>query len=156
MTDMAGLWSIQDTVIIESNNPVPTPPVDGTIFELDPTRIVTIGGFDVSPGALAQAAGAPLISYINVVDMSSVFYGVVIDERASGGSRFETALAGGAVDADTVVVEALNSSQSAIAAFPSFTRSRYKLVRTSGTMPLQHRPEEWTFEDMARSAFGGF
>ena len=37
---------------------------------------------------------------------------------------------------------------------PRFTRSRYLLVRTPGTTPLQHRPEEWAFEGMVQAAFG--
>lgn len=152
--DMPGIWTIQDTIIVETNAAVPNPPFNGTVFEFEPTRIASIGGLSVTPGDLIAIIGSPLVSYVNVIDSSTVFYGLVVDQRASGGLRLETALAGGAVDANTIAVEAYNSSQSPSDVVPRFTRSRYVLVRTPGTTPLQHRPEEWTFEDMIEAAFG--
>ena len=154
--DMAGMWGIEDAVVIETNAPVPNPPFNGTMFELEPTRIASIGGLSVAPGDLIAVIGSPLVSYVNLVEASTVYYGLVVDQRATGGLRIETALAGGAVDANTISVEAYNSTQSATDLTPRYTRSRYVLVRTSGTTPLLHRPEELGFEDLVRRAFGGF
>lgn len=153
--DMAGTWTIQDAVVIETNAAVPDPPFNGTPMVFEPTRIASIGGLSVAPGDLAAVIGAPLVSYVNVIDSSTVFYGLVVDQRATGGPRLETALAGGAVSANTIAVEAFNSVQLPTDTVPRFTRSVYILVRAPGTTPLQHRPEDWTFEDLVRSAFGG-
>ena len=154
--DMAGMWVIEDAVVIETNAPVPNPPFNGTMFELETTRIASIGGLSVAPGDLIAVIGSPLVSYVNLVEASTVYYGLVVDQRATGGLRIGTALAGGAVDANTISVEAYNSTQSATDLVPRYTRSRYVLVRTSGTTPLLHRPEELGFEDLIRRAFGGF
>ncbi|MEC8251701.1 MAG: hypothetical protein VX044_00705 [Planctomycetota bacterium] len=154
--DMAGMWVIEDAVIIETNAPVPNPPFNGTMFELETTRIASIGGLSVAPGDLIAVIGSPLVSYVNLIESSTVYYGLVVDQRATGGLRIETALAGGAVDANTISVEAYNSTQSVTDQIPRYTRSRYVLVRTSGTTPLLHRPEELGFEDLFRRAFGGF
>lgn len=153
--DMAGTWTIQDAVVIETNAAVPDPPFNGTPMVFEPTRIASIGGLSVAPGDLAAVIGSPLVSYVNVIDSSTVFYGLVVDQRATGGPRLETALAGGAVSANTIAVEAFNSVQLPSDTVPRFTRSVYILVRAPGTTPLQHRPEDWTFEDLVRSAFGG-
>jgi hypothetical protein len=153
--DMAGTWVIQNATVVETNATVPDPPVDGTMFQFEPTRIATIGGLSVDPDDLAAIIGAPLISYVNQIDASRVFYGLVVDRRPSGGTRLETALAGGAVDANTIAVEAFNSLQAPNDVEPMFTRSRYLLVRVPGTTPLQHRPEDWTADDLVRAAFGG-
>ncbi len=154
--DMAGTWTIQDAIVVETNAAAPNAPFNGTPRQFEPTRIASIGGLSVAPSDLSALIGSPLVSYVNVIDESTVFYGLVVDQRASGGERLETALAGGAVAANTIAVEAFNSVQSATDPVPLFTRSRYVLVRSPGTTPLQHRPEEWTFGDLARSAFGGF
>ena len=61
---------------------------------------------------------------------------------------------GGALDADTILVEAFTSEQSSADPAPVFTRSRYQLVRVSGTTPLLHRPESWAAGDLSRAAFG--
>ena len=152
--DMAGLWSIQDAVIIETNTATPTPPLNGTLFQLEPTRIAAIGGLSVAPADLAILIGAPLVSYVNVVEGSTVFYGIVVDQRASGGLRVETALAGGSVGPDSISVEAFNSTQAPNEVVPTFTRARYQLVRVAGTTPLLHRPEELDFGDLVSLAFG--
>ena len=154
--DMAGTWAIQNTEVVDSNAVTPNPPVDGTLFQLEPTRVATIGGLSVDPAVLEQLIGAPLVTYVNQVDASRVFYGVLVDQRSSGGARLETALAGGAIDADTIMVEAFTSEQSPTDPEPIFTRSRYQLVRVPGTTPLLHRPESWTAGDLSRAAFGGF
>jgi len=151
---MAGTWSIQNATVLESNAAVPDTPVDGTLFQFEPTRIVTIGGLSVDPDDLAALIGAPLVSYVNQIDQTRVFYGLVVDRRSSGGTRLESALAGGSVDANTIAVEAFTSVQAPNDAEPTFTRSRYLLVRVSGTSPLLHRPEDWTAEDLTRAAFG--
>jgi hypothetical protein len=153
--DMAGTWTIQDAAVIETNAAFPNPPFNGTPMVFEPTRIASIGGVSVAPADLTALIGSPLVSYVNVIDSSTVFYGLVVDDRATGGPRLETALAGGAVSANTIAVEAFNSIQLPSDPVPHFTRSVYVLVRAPGTTPLQHRPEEWTFEDLARSAFGG-
>ena len=90
-------------VIVETNAAVPNPPFNGTVFEFEPTRIASIGGLSVTPGSLIAIIGSPLVSYVNVIDSSTVFYGLVVDQRASGGLRLETALAGGAACCATVV-----------------------------------------------------
>ena len=152
--DMAGTWAIQDTSVLETNAANPTSPPNGTLFMLEPTRIASIGGLSVEQSALEQFVNAPLESYVNQLDGTNVYYAVVTDQRASGGERIETALAGGAVDANTILVEAFTSAQGASDPAPQFTRSRYTLVRVPGTTPLQHRPESWTAEDLLRAAFG--
>lgn len=152
--DMSGMWSIEDAVIIESNSVAPTPPLNGTLFEMEPTRIAAIGGLSVAPSDLAILVGVPLVSYVNVVDSSTVFYGIIVDQRASGGLRVETALAGGSVGPDTISIEAYNSTQAPNEVVPTFTRARYRLARVAGTTPLLHRPEELDFVDFVSVAFG--
>ena len=107
--EMAGTWAIQNATIIETNAAVPVPPVNGTQFVIEPTRVVSIGGLSVDPDDLATILGAPLASYVNQVDASRVFYGLVVDRRSTGGTRAETALAGGALDANTISVEAFTT-----------------------------------------------
>ena len=152
---MAGSWVIQNAEVLEANTTNPTPPPDGTLFQLESTRVASIGGLNVEQSALEQFVNAPLESYINQLDGTNVYYAVISDQRASGGERIETALAGGAVDANTILVESFNSVQGASDLVPHFIRSRYSLVRVPGTTPLQHRPESWTLEDLLRAAFGG-
>ena len=152
--DMVGTWSIQDTLIIDSNAPSPNPPIDGTLLQLEPNRIVTIGGFSVDAALLESLVGLPLESYVNQVDASRVFFAVAVDLRPLGGSRQESALAGGAIDNNTILVEAFNSEQSSSDPAPLYTLSRYRLVRVAGTTPLQHQPETWTADDLLRAVFG--
>ena len=152
--DMAGSWVIQNAEVLDTNTTSPTPPPNGTLFQLESTRVASIGGLSVEQSALEQFVNAPLESYVNQLDGTNVYFAVVFDQRASGGERIETALAGGAVDANTILVEAFNSAQGASDPVPQFIRSRYNLVRVPGTTPLQHRPESWTAEDLFRAAFG--
>ena len=154
--DMAGTWAIQNAEVVDSNAATPSLPVDGTLFQVELTRIATIGGVSVDPAELEQLLGTPLVTYVNQVDASRVFFGALVDQRSSGGVRLETALAGGAIDADTIMVEAFTSEQSPTDPEPIFTRSRYQLVRVPGTTPLLHRPESWAAGDLSRAAFGGF
>lgn len=152
--DMAGSWVIQNSEVLEANTTNPMPPPNSTLFQLESTRFASIGGLSVEQSALEQFVNAPLESYVNQLDGTNAYFAVVIDQRAFGGDRVETALAGGAVDANTIMVEAFNSTQGASDPAPSFIRSRYSLVRVPGTTPLQHRPESWTAGDLLRAAFG--
>lgn len=152
--DMAGTWAVQNAQIVETNTANPTPPPTGTLFQLEPTRIASIGGLSVQQPALEQFINAPLDSYVNQLDGTKMYYGVVADQRAAGGERIEIALAGGALDANTILVESFTSAQSTSAPAPQFTRSRYSLVRVPGTTPLGHRPESWTAKDLFQAAFG--
>jgi hypothetical protein len=154
--DMAGTWVIAAAEVIETNAPTPNPPFNGTVFQFEPDRIATIGGLSVDPDDLALILGGPLASYVNVIDASRVFYGLTVDNRPTGGSRLESALAGGAISNNAILVEAYNSEQLANQPLPYYTRSRYVLLRVPGTTPLLHRPEDWTAEDLLRNAFGGF
>lgn|GEM_PF-3416647 len=154
LIDMAGTWSIQDTLIIDSNAPAPNPPIDGTLLQFEPGRIVTIGGFSVDAALLESLVGLPLESYVNQIDASRVFFAVAVDRRPLGGSRQESALAGGAIDNNTILVEAFNSAQSSSDPVPLYTLSRYRLVRVAGTTLLQHQPETWTADDFLRAVFG--
>ncbi|HEB53413.1 MAG TPA: hypothetical protein ENI87_09185 [bacterium] len=145
---MAGTWTIQDAAVIETNAATPAPPLNGTPFVLDAQRILTIGGLSVAPDDLALFLGAQLVSYVNMTDGRTLFYGVTVDRRPAGGTREEIALAGGAIDADTIAVEAFSSTQSPSQVEPEFVRSRYTLVRVPSpatVVPVGIEPLEAAF-----------
>src|SRR5690606_5859686 len=108
---MAGTWQIQGATIIDTNATNPAPPLNGTVFVMEPGRVVSIAGLSVDPVGLTQLLGVPLDTYVNQVDDRTVFYGLVVDRRASGLTREEVAVAGGAINADTISVEAYASTQ---------------------------------------------
>ena len=68
----------------------------------------------------------------------------------------ETALAGGSIGSNVLLVEAYNSVQASGQVEPLFTRSRYVLLRTTSATPLMHEPEELDIDDLLRRAFGGY
>jgi hypothetical protein len=153
---MAGTWQIQNATVIDSNSTQPVPPLNGTTFVIEPGRVVSIGGLPVDAAGLQVLLGAPLDSYVNQVDDRTVFYGLIVDRRSAMQSREEVAVAGGALDADTISVEAYTSTQAPSAAEPIFTLSRYQLVRVAPTTPLHLLPEgaEPAVEDVLHAAFG--
>lgn len=141
--DMIGTWSIRDSVVIESNSSVATPPLNNTAFVIDAGRVVSFQGLSVAPGDLELLAGTTLTSYINQVDGARMFFSFSYDSRAIGGENFQLAVAGGAIDADTIEVEHYESIQRNGQATPLFTRSRYRLVRIATTPAyLDARSEE--------------
>jgi len=154
--DMVGTWTIAATEILDTNSPVPEPPVDGTVFQFETDRIATIGGLSVDPFTLENVLGAPLATYVNMIDGSVVLYHIAVDTRSSGGVRAETALAGGSIGNNVLLVEAYNSVQASGQVEPLFTRSRYVLLRTTSATPLIHEPEELDIDDLLRRAFGGY
>ena len=154
--DMVGTWTIAATEILDTNSPVPEPPVDGTVFQFETGRIATIGGLSVDPFTLENVLGAPLATYVNMIDGSVVLYHIAVDTRSSGGVRAETALAGGSIGNNVLLVEAYNSVQASGQVEPLFTRSRYVLLRTTSATPLIHEPEELDIDDLLRRAFGGY
>jgi len=154
--DMVGTWTIAATEILDTNSPNPEPPIDGTVFQFETDRIATIGGLSVDPFTLQGVLGAPLATYVNMVDGSVVLYHIVVDTRSSGGVRAETALAGGSIGNNVLLVEAYNSVQTSGQVDPLFTRSRYVLLRTTSATPLIHEPEALDIEDLLRRAFGGY
>lgn len=133
---MTGLWEISDAVVIETNSPNPVPPLNGTVFQIGPDGIETIAGLSVEPDFLEVLLGAPLESYVNELDGRTLMYAVVVDRRATGGTREAVAVAGGAFDPDAISVEALSSSQSPTDSEPVYTLSRYSLVRLSSAAGL--------------------
>ena len=102
---------------------------------LEPTRIQSIGGLSVAPSFLELILGSPLNFYVNLLDGRTLLYGVIVDNRANGGTREQVGLAGGTIDDNTISVEAYTSTQTATATDPVFTLTRYLLVRTSGAVP---------------------
>ncbi len=134
---MTGLWQIRNAVVIDSNSANPVAPSNGTTFWIEPGAILEIAGVSVSPDSLSSLLGAPLESYVNEVDGLTLMYQVVVDRRATGGTREETAIAGGAFDLDSISVEAFSSSQSPTDSQPVYTLSRYTLFRQSTTDPLE-------------------
>jgi hypothetical protein len=133
---MVGTWEIRDAQIVETNNPTPTPPLNGTRVEIGPDAIVSIGGLSVTRANLELVLGATLETYVNQLNGKTLFYGLVVDQRATGGARQQVGVAGGAVSADAIAVEAFESVQGPGAASPIFTRSRYTLARVATTSPL--------------------
>jgi hypothetical protein len=133
---MVGTWEIRDAQIVETNNPSPVPPLTGTRVEIGADSITSIGGLGVSRANLEAVLGAALESYVNQQNGRTLFYGLVVDQRATGGLRQQVGVAGGAVDANTIAVEAFESVQPASQAQAVFTRSRYTLARVATTSPL--------------------
>jgi len=150
---MAGTWQISNAAIVDTNSTSPAPPINGTTFVIELARVVSIAGLSVDPVGLTQLLGVPLDSYVNQVDDRTVFYGLVVDRRDSGLSREEVAVAGGAINADTISVEAYSSTQAPGVAEPIFTLSRYDLVRVAGTTPAE-LPEQGSLQDLLKNAFG--
>jgi hypothetical protein len=130
---MTGLWQIRNAVVIDSNSANPVAPLNGTTFWIEPGAILEIDGMSVSPDSLSELFGADPDPYVNEVDGLTLMYQVVVDRRATGGTREECALAGGAFDVDSISVEAFSSSQSPTDSQPVYTLVRYTLFRQSTT-----------------------
>jgi hypothetical protein len=112
------------------------PPLTGTRVEIGADSITSIGGLGVSRANLEAVLGAALETYVNQQNGRTLFYGLVVDQRATSGLRQQVGVAGGAVDANTIAVEAFESVQLASQAQAVFTRSRYTLARVATTSPL--------------------
>jgi hypothetical protein len=123
-------------VIMETNVPTALPPASGTLVAIGPGEIVSIAGLSVRREDLETLLGGPLDLYVNRVDGRTAFYGATLDRRSQGGTREEVALAGGSVNADTIAVEQITSTQLANAATPAFVRARYTLVRAATSLVL--------------------
>lgn len=138
---MPGNWQIQNAEVIETNSATPAPPINGSVFVVDIDRLVSISGLLVDPESLSNLLGSPLDSYVNLVTDSTIFYGVIVDRRSQGESREEVALAGGSLDADTIMVEAYISSQEPGDSEATYTLSQYQLGRIGSSTPLGLLPE---------------
>lgn len=160
--NMTGSWEVRNSVVISSNSANPEPPANGTVFVLDSTQVVSIGGLPLDPDGLRLLLGAPLDSYVNQVSSRTLFYGLAVDRRAIGMTREEVAVAGGSLDADTMAVETYSSSQAPNTAEPVVTLSRYQLVRVAPASPsapalplkLLAEGEQRTVQSLLRNAFG--
>lgn len=151
-----GLWEIQNAEVIDTNSPRPAPPINGSVFEIDLGRIVSISGLPVDPASLSTLLAAPLEQYVNIVTDRTIFYGLIVDRRSEGESREEVALAGGSVDANTIMVEAFISFQAPGDPDATYTLSQYKLVRIPSSAPLMSTPEkgDHDVQSLLQDAFG--
>ncbi len=138
---MSGIWQIQNAEVLETNSATPAPPLNGSVFIIDSDRLVSISGLLVDPASLADLLGSPLGAYVNLVTDSTMFYGVIVDRRSEGESREEVALAGGSLDADTILVEAYISYQAPGDSEATYTLSQYQLGRIGSSTPLGLLPE---------------
>ncbi|MFK7740801.1 MAG: hypothetical protein AB8H80_10800 [Planctomycetota bacterium] len=130
--DMSGTWEIRDATIVESNFVGAEPPLNNTPFLLNPDEVVSVANILVTPATLELLAGAPLEFYVNTVTDRRFFYAWASDRRPNGENRFELAVAGGAIDADTILVEQFESILEQGQVEPFFERSQYRLVRVAG------------------------
>ena len=160
MIPMTGLWEIRNVVVIDSNSANPVAPLNGTTFWIEPGSILEIAGMSQSRDSLSSLFGAPLESYVNEVDGLTLMFQVVVDRRATGGTREEHAIAGGAFDLDSISVEAFLSSQSPTDSQPVYTLARYTLFRQSTTDLLELGDElppsqaDQTVQQVFGKAFG--
>ncbi len=136
---MAGTWQVGSVSVVDSLGSV-APPADGTEFVLGPQGLVSIAGLSVAQADLEALLGAPLESYVNQLDGRTVLYGLVVDQRASGGTREQAALAGGALGDNSIAVEGYTSSQAANEPQARFVLWRGVLSRTSPAMVLPEPP----------------
>ena len=126
-------------------------------------RVQTIGLLPVNPDQLTLLLGSPPEYYVNQVDGKTIFYGVIVDRRAANDTRLEIAVAGGALDADTISVEAYSSAQGPNDPEATYVVSRYQLARvTPPAVPADledvsvsdAEAEQPTLEHVLNSAFG--
>jgi hypothetical protein len=127
---MAGTWQLGNVAVVETNSMLaPTP--DGTQFVIGPTALLSIGGLSVAQGDLEALIGVALEAYVNQVDGRTLQYGVIVDQRATGGVRDQVAVAAGSVNDNTIAVEGFISTQGVNDVDPRFVRWRGVLSRVS-------------------------
>jgi hypothetical protein len=143
---MIGTWEIRAAVVIETNRTNPEPPLNGVQFVIGPDGVRTIGGFSTRRADLEAILGFPLEWYINEQDGRRLFYGANYDRRAQGQGRQILGLAGGSLDANTIVVEQFNSEQPNGGA-ETFVRSRYQLARIGNAWLAPELPTPPTAQD---------
>lgn len=125
---MIGTWEIRNVTVVESGGPSPLTPLNGTQVVISGDGVVSIGGFSTKRSDLETLLGAPLDTYVNQQDGRRLFYGLTLDQRATGFTREVVGVAGGSIDDATIAVEQFNSSTNA-AGVESFVRARYTLAR---------------------------
>jgi hypothetical protein len=128
---MVGTWEIRDAAIVETNSGSPSAPLNGTQIVIDPQGVVSVGGLSVARTDLETLLTFPLTLYVNQVNGRTVLYGIGYDRLAAGGVRERVGVAGGAIDDNTISIEAFNGIQSQPQDPEIYTRSRYTLVRVS-------------------------
>jgi hypothetical protein len=127
---MVGTWQLGNVSVVETNSMlVPTP--DGTPFVIGPTALLSIGGLSVAQADLEVLLGVALDAYVNQLDGRTLLYGVLVDQRASGGVRDQVAVAAGSIDDNTIAVEGFISTQGVNDAEAQFVRWRGLLGRVS-------------------------
>lgn len=152
---MTGTWEIRNSQIVDTNSPTPDPAINGTQFVIDSGRVQTIGLLPVNPDQLTLLLGSPPEYYVNQVDGKTIFYGVIVDRRAANDSRLEIAVAGGALDTDTIAVEAYSSAQGPNDLEPIYVVSRYQLARVAQPAPVQLENSDGAgFDDAGTSDAG--
>lgn len=131
---MVGTWEMRNVQVIDTNSTNPTPPINGTPLVIGPEGIRTIGPISFRRVDLEAALGVTFDWYLNSADGRRLFYGISIDRLDEGLGRVVFGMAGGSVDANTMVVEQFNSIQANSSSAESFSRFRYQLVRISNAI----------------------
>jgi hypothetical protein len=157
---MIGTWEIRNVIVVESGGASPLTPLNGTQVVISGDGIVSIGGFSTKQADLETLLGAPLDTYVNQQDGRRLFYGLTLDQRATGFTREVVGLAGGSIDDATIAVEQFNSSTNA-AGVESFVRARYTLARIAPSIlipadavaPADGEPKP-TMEQLLQQRFG--
>lgn len=157
---MIGTWEIRNVIVVESGGASPLTPLNGTQVVISGDGIVSIGGFSTKQVDLETLLGAPLDTYVNQQDGRRLFYGLTLDQRATGFTREVVGLAGGSIDDATIAVEQFNSSTNATGV-ESFVRARYSLARIAPSIlipedavaPADGVPKP-TMEQLLQQRFG--
>lgn len=157
---MIGTWEIRNVAVVESGGASPLTPLNGTQVVISGDGVVSIGGFSTKRADLETLLGAPLDTYVNQQDGRTVFYGLTLDQRATGLTREVVGVAGGSVDDATIAVEQFNSSTNA-AGVESFVRARYTLARIAPSIlipadavaPADGEPKP-TMQQLLQQRFG--
>jgi hypothetical protein len=130
---MAGTWEVRDASVVDSNDPAPALPLNGTQVVIGPNSVLSIAGFSTAQPDLEAFLGFPLSFYFNQADGRTVVYAAHIDRVTQGGGREEVGVAGGSVDDNTISVEQWNSRRANSTSPELFTRSRYLLARVANS-----------------------
>ena len=158
---MVGTWQVSSVTVIESNTTLVVPPGDGTQFVIGPTSLLSIGGLSVAQADLETLLGVALEAYVNQLDGRTLLYGVIADQRATGGRRDQAAVAAGSINDNTIAVEGFISTQDVNDTEPQFVRWRGFLTRVSPAIfvPEPVRPDadgdEAAPRPTLRDVFGG-
>lgn len=157
---MIGTWEIRNVTVVDSGGPSPLTPLNGTQVVISGDGVVSIGGFSTKRSDLETLLGAPLDTYVNQQDGRRLFYGLTLDQRATGFTREVVGVAGGSIDDATIAVEQFNSSTNA-AGVESFVRARYTLARIAPSIlipadavaPADGEPKA-TMQQLLQQRFG--